>query len=52
MLEKTKAAAAAEVMKGTICIDPAPKPGDGIMRVVKAFAEDVKEMMNKKTFVK
>ena len=48
MLEKTKAAIAAESTKLVICEDPCPPPGAGIVRIAKAIAEDVKEMRNKK----
>lgn len=48
MLEKTKGAILAEVAKSTVCVDPAPLPGESTKNVLKALKEDVKEIVRKK----
>ncbi len=41
MFENTKVAIAAEIIKSTICVDPAPKPGSGIVNFLKALKKDM-----------
>jgi len=41
MLENTKAVIAAEIIKSTICEDPAPKPGSGTANIIKALKKDI-----------
>ena len=43
MLEKTKTAMAAELIKSVIHIDPAPMPGAGLANIAKALVDDVKD---------
>ena len=40
MFNKTISAIMAEIAGGTICEDPAPKPGDGLKNIAKALKED------------
>ena len=48
MLEKAKTAIKDELTKSivevTICSDPAPMPGSGAAKVLKALSEDIKDM--------
>lgn len=37
MFENTKEALLIEIIKCTVCIDPAPLPGSGLFNVVKAM---------------
>jgi len=37
MFENTKEALLIEIIKDTVCIDPAPLPGSGLFNVVKAM---------------
>ena len=49
MLEKTKSSIKAELTKHlidvTTCSDPAPMPGSGAAKVLKALSEDIKDMV-------
>ena len=51
MLEKAKTAVKVELTKSivevTTCSDPAPMPGSGAAKVLKALSEDIKDMVNK-----
>ena len=48
MLKKAKTAIKDEITKSivevTICSDPAPMPGSGAAKVLKALSEDIKDM--------
>ncbi len=47
MLEKTKAAMTAELSKPVILTDPCPIPGVGLVNIVKALADDIKDFTKK-----
>ena len=43
MFENTKEALLIEIIKYTVCIDPAPLPGSGLFNVVKAMKWDIQK---------
>ena len=47
MFENTKEALLIEIIKYTVCIDPAPLPGSGLFNVVKAMKRDIQKKLKK-----
>jgi len=45
MFENTKEALLIEIIKCTVCIDPAPLPGSGLFNVVKAMKRDIQKKL-------
>ena len=45
MFENTKEALLIEIIKYTVCIDPAPLPGSGLFNVVKAMKRDIQKKL-------
>lgn len=47
MFENTKEALLTEILKSTVCVDPAPLPGSGLLNIVKAMMRDIKKVLKK-----
>lgn len=41
MFENTKEALLTEIIKSTVCVDPAPLPGSGSFNIIKTIKRDV-----------
>ena len=47
MFENTNEALLTEIIKCTVCIDPAPLPDFGSFNIVKAMKRDIKKVLKK-----
>jgi len=47
MFENTKEALLTELIKSTVCVDPAQLPGSGLLNIVKAMMRDIKKVLKK-----
>ena len=52
MFENTKESLLAEIIKSTVCIDPAPLPGSGSLNIVKAMKRDIQKALKKEQKIK
>lgn len=50
MFENTKEALLTEIIKSTVCVDPAQLPGSGLLNIVKAMMRDIKKVLKKEKY--
>ena len=52
MFENTKESLLSEIIKSTVCIDPAPLPSSGSLNIVKAMKRDIQKALKKEQKIK